>query len=221
MPVCGQLDQFCCSLESLPDEKADNWGSVLPQVCNIFNTRVSHLIWFSQFHASHKISNYNWPVNSMNGVTSHKNYYVLDGDPNVHGTCMCPVQDFALVMVKANWVRQKHIIWTENFQILKVGHLRVLIQVCCQFDIFCSKNPCRWVEVFAQWGKSQRRAAEQTQGMPAPSNAPMTLHPLAISQLFAAGQMHQLAQRQLRDHCTTLHCVRQTCPLGNILSRYK
>lgn len=134
---------------------------------------------------------------------------------------MCPVQDFALVTDKANWVRQEHWIWTETFQILKVGNLKILIQVCCQFDIFCSKNQCGWVEVFAQRGKNQRRAARQTPGTPALSNAPITSHPLAASQLFAAGQMHQLAQRQHGDHCTTLHCVRQTCLSGNILSRYK
>lgn len=84
---------------------------------------------------------------------------------------MCPVQDLALVMDKANRVRQKHWIWTEAFQILKVGGLQVLIQVCCQFDIFCCKSQRRWAEVFAQRGKSQGRAAQQTQGMPALSNA--------------------------------------------------
>lgn len=58
---------------------------------------------------------------------------------------MCPVQDLSLVMAKVNRVRQKHWIWTETLQILKVGDPQV----------FVLKNQCGWVEMFAQRGRAK------------------------------------------------------------------
>lgn len=107
---------------------------------------------------------------------------------------MRPVQDCALVTETANWVRGKCWTWIETPQTVRVGELQVLIQVYWQFDIFCSENQCKWVEMFAQRGMNKRRITQQTQGMSTLGNALMTYHPLASSKLGS-----KTAQRSLNN----------------------
>lgn len=178
---CPSVGNRIISL-NLSDDKTNDQGLVITSGCKVFKIYVSHLIWFSQFSTPHKPLNYITPeLNEQ----CHQSYqllrYTLKSKSLWHLYVFCPTSS--------------------------VGDFQVLIQPFCQFNIFCSENKWRWVEVFAEKGMQQRRLTQQTQDMSALDSALMTSHLPASSKLLSAGWMHQLAQRQHRGPCTTLHTV--------------